>query len=115
MKLAFPLGNNPHAFDLVNDLILNDSCPFWTLNSAIPLFENDIWPLINLVKFFFFLNCVLSLAFIGLFSFTSVENYKYGNTKNLKHAAEEIGFPGNPKKALFFINFANIKGFPGRI
>ena len=37
-----------------------------------------------------------------------------GITKNLKHAAEEIGLPGSPKKTLFlFLNLANITGFPG--
>ena len=40
----------------------------------------------------------------------------YGKTKNLKQAADEIGFPGNPKIAfdLFFI-FANRIGLPGLI
>ena len=39
-----------------------------------------------------------------------------GYTKNLKQAAEEIGFPGKPKKTLFlFLNFANKIGFPGLI
>ena len=41
---------------------------------------------------------------------------KYGNTKNLKHAAEEIGFPGRPKIALDFpFTFANKIGLPGLI
>ena len=38
-----------------------------------------------------------------------------GITKNLKHAAVEIGLPGNPKKHLLLINLANIIGFPGLI
>ena len=38
-----------------------------------------------------------------------------GKTKNLKQAAEEIGFPGKPKKHILLLNFANIIGFPGLI
>ena len=34
----------------------------------------------------------------------------------MKHAADDIGFPGRPKKDLFlFLNLANIIGFPGLI
>ena len=40
---------------------------------------------------------------------------KNGKTKNLKHAADDIGFPGSPKNTLFFSNLANIIGFPGLI
>jgi hypothetical protein len=110
LKLAFPLGNNPHAFDLVNGLILNDSCPFPTLNSAIPELENEIGPTINLVKSGTSTNWVRISAYIGQSPSTSVEKYKYGNTKNLKQAAEEMGCPGNPKKAPSKINQANMKG-----
>ena len=40
----------------------------------------------------------------------------YGITKNLKHAAEEIGFPGSPNIAFSFpLIFANIIGLPGLI
>ena len=40
----------------------------------------------------------------------------YGYTKNLKHAADEIGFPGKPKIAFGFpFIFANKIGFPGLI
>ena len=41
---------------------------------------------------------------------------KKGKRKNLKHAAEEIGFPGRPKNAVFlFLNFENKIGLPGLI
>ena len=41
---------------------------------------------------------------------------KYGYTKNLKQAAEDIGLPGRPKKDLLFdLNLANKKGLPGLI
>ena len=36
-------------------------------------------------------------------------------SSDCKHAAEEIGLPGNPKKLLFLLNLANITGFPGLI
>ena len=87
----------------------------WISNSAIPFLENINLPLINLVNFFFLLKLFLIFAFIGWAPLIPNEDYKNGNTKNLKQAAEEIGFPGNPKKALLFINFANISGLPGRI
>ena len=38
-----------------------------------------------------------------------------GKTKNLKHAAVEIGLPGSPKKHLLFTNLAKRNGLPGLI
>ena len=38
-----------------------------------------------------------------------------GKTKNLKHAAVEIGLPGKPKKHILLLSFANNNGFPGLI
>ena len=54
-------------------------------------------------------------AIIDMFEFIPRDKYKKGKTKNLKHAADDKGFPGNPKKLIFFLNLANIIGFPGRM
>ena len=96
------------TLELMNGFILKDSCPLSTLNSTSPLFENEIFPLINLVKNFFFIKLFFSLAFIASSSLMFKDINRKGSTKNLKHAAEEIGFPGKPKNAIFLVlNFVN--------
>ena len=99
----------------MNGFILNDSCPSNILNSTRPFFEKDNLPLMNLVKFFFLVKLFLIFAIIDMFEFIPRDKYKKGKTKNLKHAADDKGFPGNPKKLIFFLNLANIIGFPGRM
>ena len=105
----------PQAFDFEKGLILKDSWPFSIKNSANPFLEMYSLPLINLVKFFFLTKLFLILAVTVFSELTPKDKYKKGKTKNLKHAAEEIGLPGNPKKIKFLLNFANIIGFPGLI
>ena len=72
--------------------------------------------LANLVKFFFLTKLFFKTALKGFSSSRSKMFLIYGNTKNLKQAADEIGLPGKPKNAfcLPFI-FANKIGFPGLI
>ena len=113
LNFCFPEGNKPQQLEDIKDLILKDSWPLFISNSAIPFLEKDILPLTNLVKNFFFAKEFLILALIGFASIKPTEKYRKGNTKNLKQAAEDIGFPGSPKKALLFLNFVNIIGFPG--
>ena len=68
------------------------------------------------VKFFFFVNFDLSIALKEFSSLIPSMFLIYGYTKNLKHAADEIGFPGNPNIAFDFpLIFANKIGFPGLI
>ena len=60
------------------------------------------WLFTNLVKFFFLSKPFVKIAFID-FSSDNPKAFKiYGITKNLKHAAEEIGFPGSPNIAFSF-------------
>ena len=114
--MFFPLGKKPHEFALVKEFILKDSCPLSTSNSTNPFFENEIFPLINLVNFFFLIKTFFSLALKGFSFFMFKHVDRKGKIKNLKHAAEEIGFPGNPKNAVFlFLNFENKIGLPGLI
>ena len=68
------------------------------------------------MKFFFLTNLCFNLALNGFSSFILRIVERKGYTKNLKHAAEEIGLPGRPKKTFsLFLNFANKIGFPGLI
>ena len=54
------------------------------------------------MKFFFILKPFVKIALID-FSSDNPKAFKiYGITKNLKHAAEEIGFPGSPNIAFSF-------------
>jgi hypothetical protein len=62
-----PLLNCAHAFELDKGLILKDSWPLKTSNSKLPFLEAVSFPLINLVKFFFFKKLFFSFALIGLF------------------------------------------------
>ena len=114
--MLFPLGKKPHEFALVKEFIRKDSCPLRTSNSINPLLENEIFPLINLVKFFFLIKIFFNLALNGFSFFIFKEANRKGKTKNLKHAAEEMGFPGSPKNIVFlFLNFENKIGLPGLI
>ena len=110
-----PSLNTPQALDLVKGLILYDSWPLKTSNSAKPFCEKIILPFINRVKSFFFEKLFFSFAIIGFSGSRPSDLKSKGYTKNLKHAAVEIGFPGKPKKQVLFWNFANIMGFPGLI
>ena len=113
LNLETPSLNTPQALDLVKDPILYESCPLSTSNSASPFFVKISFPFINLVKFFLFKNLYFNLATIGFSKAIPKELKIRGKTKNLKQAAEEIGFPGKPKKHILLLNFANIIGFPG--
>ena len=58
--------------------------------------------LTNLVKSFFFLKSFFRIAFIG-FSTLRLRVFSIkGYTKNLKQAADDIGFPGKPNIIFFF-------------
>ena len=81
----------------------------------MPFFVKNNLPLINLVKFFLFTKLFFILAAIGFSCSNPRDEYKKGKTKNLKHAADDKGFPGKPKKTIFFLNLANIIGLPGLI
>ena len=68
------------------------------------------------MKSFFFLNSFLNLALKEISSFIPSKLLIYGYTKNLKQAADEIGFPGKPKIAFCFpLILANKIGLPGLI
>ena len=71
--------------------------------------------MINIVNLLFFEKLFFNLAIIG-FSNEKFKDLKInGKTKNLKHAAVDIGLPGNPKKHLLFTNLAKSNGLPGLI
>ena len=50
----FPDLSTAHTFDLINDLILKDSCPLKISTSKLPLLVEFNFDLRNLVNFFFF-------------------------------------------------------------
>ncbi len=110
----FPFGNIPQELDFTNDLILKDSCPGKTLN-FISFLDLNNFPFINRVKLYFFEKLLSKRTSILSFNSTPNEKNKYGCTKNLKHAADEIGLPGSPKNEVCLLNFANVIGFPGLI
>ena len=67
------------------------------------------------MKFLSFLNVLFNFAAIGFVPKYSIDLKMNGKTKNLKHAAVEIGLPGKPKNTVFVFNFENKIGLPGLI
>ena len=116
LNFDLPAGNKTQIFDFTNDLILKDSCPFKISTFNFPFLVVLNWLFTNLVKLIFLLKLFVKIALIDFSSYNPKAFKIYGITKNLKHAAEEIGFPGSPNIAFSFpLIFANIIGLPGRI
>ena len=116
LNLDLPDGKTVQIFDLTNEWTLNDSCSFRISTSNLPFLVVFNLPLINRVKLISFTKLFLKTAFTD-FSFSTFNDpNRYGKTKNLKHATDEIGLPGRPKKTFFlFLNLANKIGLPGLI
>ena len=84
LNFLFPVGNKPQELAWVKEFILKDSCPLSTSNSTNPLFENEIFPLINLVNSFFLIKTFFSLALKGFSFFMFKHVDRKGKIKNLK-------------------------------
>ena len=116
LNVALPAGNKVQTFEHTKDLILNDSCPFKIITSKFPSLVVLNILLTNLVNFFFFTKLFFNFALIDLSDFKPKILLMYGKTKNLKHAAVDIGLPGKPNITLDLpLNFANNIGLPGLI
>ena len=68
LNLDLPAGNKAQIFDLTNDLILKDSCPFKTSTSIFPFLVVVNLLLANLVKFFFLIKLFFKIALNGFSS-----------------------------------------------
>ena len=96
-----PSFKTAQTFPSTKGLILNDSWPF-NISTVNLLFLFKVnFALTNLVKFFFFSKLFFNVAKKGFSNLRPKIFCRYGNTKNLKQAAEDIGLPGSPKKDLF--------------
>ena len=102
LNTDWPALKTPHTFDLTNGFNLKDSWPCKISICKFPLLVEVSLPFINLVKFFFLTNLFFNLALNGFSSFILRTAERKGYTKNLKHAAEEIGLPGRPKKLFLY-------------